>query len=457
MDLPGIEGFEPVIKLLQADLNLQCPEKLKFIALENVACNFQDTHSQQASVSCTDRLEGDSTATSFSPNPESPTLSPQPKFAWCCTHKLFGEFHNIDSLAVSKNGQLLATGHGNGTVNLWNLQQRKHHFCFIGEKKGVLSLAFSPDAKTLVSGGCDRKLSVWDLERRRFQQTFFSSSKRYSHEGFIHAITCTSDGKYLFSGGDDGKIRIWDCKTGRNLRILNGHGKGIFAIALHPSDDYLISGSEDQTIKIWTFQNGQCRRTIKSDAGCIFSLAVHPKGDLFTSACEDGTIKIWDFETGVLQQTLKGHDTAVLSNLISPDGKTLVSACLQEVKLWSLTSGNLIQTLPDANHPVTYSPDGQFLITGSYLEAIRIWEYRAAKIQAEPDFVLDGAWWEILQVRRTASPSEVKIAYHKLASLYHPDVNNSSEAKQWMQAIDAAKKQFKLQNNKRYGPNASNE
>jgi len=50
---------------------------------------------------------------------------------------------------------------------------------------------------------------------------------------------------------------------------------------------------------------------------------------------------------------------------------------------------------------------------------------------------MTGDYYQLLEVTPTASPEEIKLAYHRLARQYHPDLAGS-EAKQKFQAINEA-------------------
>ncbi|MCC5611265.1 DnaJ domain-containing protein [Nostoc sp. CHAB 5834] len=47
-----------------------------------------------------------------------------------------------------------------------------------------------------------------------------------------------------------------------------------------------------------------------------------------------------------------------------------------------------------------------------------------------------------MSVNQSDRPKDVKLAYLRLARLYHPDVNSSAIAKASMQAINQAYKEF---------------
>jgi len=57
--------------------------------------------------------------------------------------------------------------------------------------------------------------------------------------------------EYVMSGSDDAKIFIWDKKTGKLVRILEGHDSTVNTIAAHPTLPVLASSGIDSYIKIW--------------------------------------------------------------------------------------------------------------------------------------------------------------------------------------------------------------
>ncbi|MEH2184250.1 DnaJ domain-containing protein [Nostoc sp.] len=173
--------------------------------------------------------------------------------------------------------------------------------------------------------------------------------------------------------------------------------------------------------------------------GAVNTVAISLNSQTLISGSTDATIKVWNLQTGELLSTLTGHSAAVLSVAISPDGKTLASASRDgTIKLWNLHTGELLQNLSGCN-PVAFSPDGKTLISGGNGGSIKIWS------QFTLDSGLSGEWWEVLGVNQSDRPNVVKLAYCRLARLYHPDVNSSVSAKASMQAINQAYKEFKKQ------------
>lgn len=88
-------------------------------------------------------------------------------------------------------------------------------------------------------------------------------------------------------------------------------------------------------------------------------------------ASTDGNdIKLWRMADGALLQTLQGHTNWVGSITFSPDGKTLASGSADKtVKLWQVSDGMLLNTFTQHTSivsSVAFSPDGSILASGSW-------------------------------------------------------------------------------------------
>jgi WD40 repeat protein len=73
---------------------------------------------------------------------------------------------------------------------------------------------------------------------------------------------------------------------------------------------------------------------------------------------------------------LTGHNNWVNTIAINPNGQTLASGGRDGIKLWNLTTGELITTLyghSDWVSAIAFSPDGTKLATGGFDRRINLW------------------------------------------------------------------------------------
>src|SRR5262249_62403821 len=71
--------------------------------------------------------------------------------------------NEVQALAISGDGQTLATGHKEGALRLWDLATGQERSVLRGHVGGVRAVAFTPDGKTLASGSADRTVKLWQV------------------------------------------------------------------------------------------------------------------------------------------------------------------------------------------------------------------------------------------------------------------------------------------------------
>ncbi|NEQ54081.1 MAG: hypothetical protein F6K11_28775, partial [Leptolyngbya sp. SIO3F4] len=80
---------------------------------------------------------------------------------------LKGHKGEIWSMAMSPDGQTIATGGNDQTIKLWSIGGELIQ-TLIGHKDWILHLEFSPDNKTLASSSADSTAILWGLELLKF-------------------------------------------------------------------------------------------------------------------------------------------------------------------------------------------------------------------------------------------------------------------------------------------------
>lgn len=142
--------------------------------------------------------------------------------------------------------------------------------------------------------------------------------------------------------------------------------------------------------------NYQPRMVLRGHSGAVSQVRISPNGKFIASAAADETIKIWDAATGAHMDTLVGHMAGVSCIAWSPDSNTIASGSDDKaIRLWDRvtgrpkittrrsTSGKEMAPLRGHHnyvHCVAFSPKGNILASGSYDEAVFLWDVRAGRL-----------------------------------------------------------------------------
>ncbi|NEP81342.1 MAG: protein kinase [Okeania sp. SIO3B3] len=306
-----------------------------------------------------------------------PTVLPQPqKSTWKCVSTLTGHFDSVQTVAFSPNGEILASGSRDKTIEIWDMNKGRRWYTLTGHGDSVQTVAFSENGEMLASGSRDKTIEIWDMNKGKRWFTLIG------HSDWVDAVTFSPDGEALASGGRDKAIEVWNLQKARRWFTLVGHEDRVYSVAFNKDGRILASGSRDRTIKIWDFQKAKELFSIKGHSDWVRSLVFSPDGGTLASGSRDGTIKLWQVYGGELISTpiqnLKYGMSDVLSVAFSPDGKIVVGGYRNGIiNLWDVVTGELLETLKGHSSDVfsvIFSRDGKSLASGSNDKTIKIWQ-----------------------------------------------------------------------------------
>ncbi|MEW6498220.1 MAG: serine/threonine-protein kinase [Cyanobacteriota bacterium] len=245
--------------------------------------------------------------------------SPLPKHNWRCAYTLKGHTQSIRSLAITPDGEILASGSDDKTVKLWQLATGQMICTLKGHSKSVASVAISSDGEILASGSEDKTIKLWQLTTGLQIGKLTLGNWFSGDSGCVYAIAISPDGEMLVSLSSSGEVKLWNLKSGQEIQRLRGDTSWIQAIAISPDGETLAAGSGD-TIKLWNLNTGRRLRQLKGHNSWVRTVAFSPDGQTLASGSDDTTIKLWHLKTGRELCTLSGHTRSVYSLAFSPVG-----------------------------------------------------------------------------------------------------------------------------------------
>jgi guanine nucleotide-binding protein subunit beta-2-like 1 protein len=116
----------------------------------------------------------------------------------------------VNSVTVSPDGSLCASGGKDGTSMLWDLNEGKHLYTLNGNEV-VNALSFSPDRYWL-SAAVGSSIKIWDLETKSSIDDLKidaagATARKSAAE--VTSLAWAADGRTLFAGYTDNVIRVW--------------------------------------------------------------------------------------------------------------------------------------------------------------------------------------------------------------------------------------------------------
>lgn len=153
---------------------------------------------------------------------------------------------------------------------MWDIASKTIKHNFVGHDQDIYSLDFSRNGRHIASGSGDRTVRLWDMETGGQVLTL-------SIEDGVTTVAISSDGRFVAAGSLDKSVRVWDATTGQLVERLegpDGHKDSVYSVAFAPNGRDLVSGSLDKTIKMWELsaprsngggppKGGNCLRTFE--------------------------------------------------------------------------------------------------------------------------------------------------------------------------------------------------
>ncbi|CAI2185311.1 11560_t:CDS:10 [Funneliformis geosporum] len=245
---------------------------------------------------------------------------------------------------VGEEGREIVSGSSDNTIRIWETESAKVIGSLEGHESRIWDVSSNKNGSMVSSASGDGTIKLWDMKASKHSCIISLAG----HSGDVYSVKVHPGDNHVVSGGYDKIIRFYDASTGQLVKMFTGHQLSVSKTIFNPLGNLIISGSKDNTIKFWDIVSGLCIRTISSHLGEVTSVEMNSNGTLLLSSSKDNSNRLWDVRMGRPIKRLKGHQNTS-KNFIRAGfvNDSLIVGGSEDgiVYIWDQDTGEVLQKL----------------------------------------------------------------------------------------------------------------
>ncbi|HCZ37292.1 MAG TPA: hypothetical protein DHV26_15325 [Cytophagales bacterium] len=238
------------------------------------------------------------------------------------------------------------------------------------------------------------------------------------HNDCVYTLAPSVSDSVFFSGGGDGMVVKWDLTQPNQGELIARLPNSVYALHHNKKSNLLIAGHNYEGIHLLDWQSKQEIGSLKLTPAAIFDivtteddilvatgegilvvvdrndlrirlklapseknarvLAINPKVGEVAVGFSDNFIRVFSLRDYKLKYEFKAHDNSVFALSYTPDNNFLISGSRDaRLKLWDVNSAyrqaNEVAAHLFAINHLTFSPSGEYFATASMDKSIKVW------------------------------------------------------------------------------------
>ncbi|XP_039103049.1 striatin-3 isoform X3 [Hyaena hyaena] len=212
------------------------------------------------------------------------------------------------SLAISSNGEQCFSGGLDATIQWWNMpsphvdpydtyEPNVLAGTLVAHTDAVWGLAYSGIKNQLLSCSADGTIRLWNPQEKLPCICTYNGDKGLQSNNHINRVVSHPTLPVTITAHEDRHIKFFDNKTGKMIHSMVAHLDAVTSLAVDPNGIYLMSGSHDCSIRLWNLDSKTCVQEItahrKKLDESIYDVAFHPSKAYIASAGADALAKVF--------------------------------------------------------------------------------------------------------------------------------------------------------------------
>jgi WD40 repeat protein len=218
----------------------------------------------------------------------------------------------------------------------------------------------------------DKTVIIWNV----YSSLIWIFITTYSqHSSSVRALEWLDKDTLASAGQTEKTIKLWSATTGQTKRTIQTN-EWVFSLTMLNTKIHLAAGL-DRDINIYNINDGNLVSSLNGHTGSVYDLVQISADLLASSGGADYTVRIWNLTTNTCKFILTGHTDGVYG-LKQITSSILASGSYEQIKLWDITTGQLIRNLRGHTSLIHYSLDllnSQTLVSGSQDQTIKLWNW----------------------------------------------------------------------------------
>lgn len=285
------------------------------------------------------------------------------------------------------------------SANLWDSVTGKLKLTLTGHEGNITEASFSPDGSTIATGSEDGTVKLWDIATGRVSTTLtvlpvkkiprYRIFSRITYEPVKIYVKFSPDGKFIATCSVEyvarDIVKLWDTATGTLIKEV----RDVFStMDFSPDSKWLGFLRIGEDVGVLNVETLQIQTTSDVDTNFLNQHVFSPDSGMYVTASGDNKYfaTLIDISTGRVTRKIPlavkwgfdpisnyQKDADILS--FHPSSRFLMGANHRSVRLWNVSTGDVVFETLEGRDPAVFSSDGKVLVTvGKDKKTVLVWD-----------------------------------------------------------------------------------